>query len=46
MPKIDESKLPLDLQCIILTGMTFQELSNFIATELCRDEEENERLSS
>lgn len=42
MAKIDESRLPLDLQTIILTGMTFDELCNYVAVNICNGYEKEE----
>ena len=45
--KIDETKLPLDLQAIILTGMNFEQLCNYIAENVVNDtREENESSGS
>ena len=41
--KIDETKLPLDLQAIILTGMNFEQLCNYIAENVVGKENDHER---
>lgn len=41
--KIDETKLPLDLQAIILTGMNFEQLCNYIAENIVNEDKGKEK---
>lgn len=41
MQKIDESKLPLDLQSIILTGMNFEQMCEYISINVLSNSEDN-----
>lgn len=39
MGKIDMSKLPLDLQALILTGMNFEQMCEYIATNVLNEDD-------
>lgn len=39
MGKINESKLPLDLQAIILTGMNFEQLCEYVDKYVLTDDD-------